>query len=94
MRALAQRYSRNSKLSKLPRWITQYLDPAHKTLSVLDAVAVARDFLKQLAQPRVRVWRSQPLCWYGRALSALCSRRMSVSPCLPRSRRSSEQPMQ
>ena len=30
----SQRYARQDKLKKLPRWITQYLDEAHRSLSV------------------------------------------------------------
>ncbi len=49
------RYSRADKRTKLPRWITQYLEPAHTNLSTDRAVTTARDFLKKMAQPRSKV---------------------------------------
>ncbi len=52
MPARPQRYSRPSRLNKLPKWITQYIDPAHKALSSVAASTVVRTFLKQMAQPR------------------------------------------
>lgn len=57
-----QRYSRIDKRRKLPQWITQYIDNAHLSLSTDQAVQVAQDFLKKMAQPRLKVsqqWLNQ-----------------------------------
>jgi len=47
-----QRYNRADRRNKLPRWIGQYLDTANINLSTDSAVHIARDFFKQMAQPR------------------------------------------
>mmetsp|Transcript_14369 Transcript_14369/g.23917 ORF Transcript_14369/g.23917 Transcript_14369/m.23917 type:complete len:770 (+) Transcript_14369:56-2365(+) len=46
-----KRYARADKRGKLPRWIGEYLKEAHLDLSVDMAVNVAREFLRQMAQP-------------------------------------------
>jgi len=51
----AQRYNRLDKRGKLPTWITQFMAPSHLNLSVESAVALARTFLKEIAQPIDRV---------------------------------------
>jgi len=46
------RFQRSDKRSKLPAWITNYLDKTHLNLSTDRAVAIAKEFLKAMAQPR------------------------------------------
>jgi DNA excision repair protein ERCC-2 len=46
-----KRYNRVDKRSKLPQWISQFLNEQHLNLSVDDAAAVVRTFLKEMAQP-------------------------------------------
>jgi DNA excision repair protein ERCC-2 len=46
------RYNRPQQRNKLPGWILQYLDKAHMNLSTERSLAVAKDFLKRMAQPR------------------------------------------
>ncbi|CAM9905147.1 unnamed protein product, partial [Phaeothamnion confervicola] len=45
------RYNRHDKRSKLPQWILQFLDESHLNLSVDTAVAVTKQFLREMAQP-------------------------------------------
>jgi DNA excision repair protein ERCC-2 len=46
------RFSRADKRSKLPAWITQYLDKSNLNLSTDRTITIVRDFLKKMAQPR------------------------------------------
>jgi len=46
-----KRYNKESKRSKLPPWITQFLAPSNLNLSTEEAVTVCREFLRELAQP-------------------------------------------
>jgi len=46
-----KRYSNQSKRSKLPPWITQFLEEANANLSTEEAVNVCKSFLKSIAQP-------------------------------------------
>lgn len=48
------RYSRADKRNKLPQWITQFMTPDTLNLSTDRALTIARDFLKQMAQPHNR----------------------------------------
>ncbi|CAM9725934.1 unnamed protein product, partial [Hapterophycus canaliculatus] len=45
------RYNRHDKRSKLPGWVLQFLDESHLNMSADNAVAMARMFLKDMAQP-------------------------------------------
>jgi len=45
------RYNRADKLKKLPRWITQFIEPEHFNCSTDRAVQACRDFMKKMAQP-------------------------------------------
>ena len=55
------RYGASDKRSKLPSWVRQFLPDSHLALSTDAAVHTARAFLKSLAQPRPREWKSTPL---------------------------------
>lgn len=46
-----KRYNNASKRSKLPPWITNFLEESNTNLSTEEAVAVARNFLRTIAQP-------------------------------------------
>ena len=46
-----KRYNNASKRSKLPPWITNFLEESNTNLSTEEAVAVARSFLRAIAQP-------------------------------------------
>lgn len=46
------RYGRADKTKKLPKWIMQYMDEAHRNLSTEVAMTIARKFLKEMGQPR------------------------------------------
>lgn len=48
---LLRRYQRADKRDKLPQWITSHLRDAHLNLSTDMMVHVARDFMRQMAQP-------------------------------------------
>ncbi|CAM9956964.1 unnamed protein product [Ectocarpus sp. 6 AP-2014] len=45
------RYNRHDKRSKLPGWVLQFLDETHLNMSADNAAAMARMFLKDMAQP-------------------------------------------
>ena len=45
------RYSKEDKRSKLPVWIQQFMTDAHSNLSTDVAMAAARTFLREMAQP-------------------------------------------
>jgi DNA excision repair protein ERCC-2 len=47
-----QRFQLADKRAKLPGWINQYLDKGHCNLSTDRALSVAKEFLKNMAQPR------------------------------------------
>jgi len=49
-----ERYSRIDKRRKLPQWIIQYIDNSHLSLSTDQAVQIVQDFLKKMAQPRLK----------------------------------------
>ncbi len=46
-----KRYGRVDKRSKLPQWISQFLNEGNLDLSIDAAISVSRSFLKELAQP-------------------------------------------
>ena len=46
-----KRYQRGDKRDKLPRWITSHLKDHHLNLSTDMLVAIARDFMRSMAQP-------------------------------------------
>ncbi len=46
-----KRYNRMDKRGKLPKWISDFLSPAHLNLSTDIAMDMARKFLKEMAQP-------------------------------------------
>ena len=46
-----QRYNRQDKRSKLPEWITQFLTDAQLNLSADMAITMAKQYLRQMAQP-------------------------------------------
>jgi len=46
-----KRYNNQSKRSKLPPWITQFLEESNANLSTEEAVNVCKSFLKNIAQP-------------------------------------------
>lgn len=46
-----QRFARQDKRSKLPRWINQYITDAHSNLSTDMAVVLAKKFIRQISQP-------------------------------------------
>ncbi len=46
-----KRYSRNDKLSKLPKWIMQSIIEGNLSLSTEMAVHIARKFFREMAQP-------------------------------------------
>lgn len=46
-----KRFSRADKRSKLPKWIQQYLAPSDMNLSTDMAVGLAKNFLRNMAQP-------------------------------------------
>jgi DNA excision repair protein ERCC-2 len=48
------RYNRLDKRKKLPGWITQFMTPETLNLSTANAVGMARDFFKSMAQPHNR----------------------------------------
>ena len=51
MLLIDKRYTHWDKRGKLPRWILDYLPDTHLNLSVEVAMSIARDFLKEMAQP-------------------------------------------
>ena len=62
------RYERVDKRRKLPQWVQQQLHPSRHSLSTDQAVSVAREFLKQMAQPftladqvGISLWRESDL---------------------------------
>jgi DNA excision repair protein ERCC-2 len=46
-----KRYQRHDKRDKLPRWITSHLSNAHLDLSTDMLVHIAREFMRNMAQP-------------------------------------------
>ena len=46
-----KRYQRADKRDKIPRWITSHLKDSHLNLSTDMLVAIARDFMRSMAQP-------------------------------------------
>lgn len=46
-----KRYQRHDKRDKLPKWITSHLSNAHLDLSTDMLVHIARDFMRNMAQP-------------------------------------------
>lgn len=46
-----KRYSRIDKRSKLPKWISQFMTDTHLNLSSDMAVSLAKNFLREMAQP-------------------------------------------
>lgn len=50
-----KRYGRVDKRSKLPQWISQFLNEGNLDLSIDAAISVSRSFLKEMAQPLDKV---------------------------------------
>uniref|UniRef100_A0A1I7XS96 General transcription and DNA repair factor IIH helicase subunit XPD n=1 Tax=Heterorhabditis bacteriophora TaxID=37862 RepID=A0A1I7XS96_HETBA len=50
-RRIFQRFSRQDKRGKLPRWMQEYLDTASTNLSIDEAVQLSRRWLTLMAQP-------------------------------------------
>ena len=46
-----QRYARNDKRTKMPKWIQSKIENANTNLATQDAVVAAKRFLRILAQP-------------------------------------------
>jgi DNA excision repair protein ERCC-2 len=46
-----KRYQSHDKRSKLPQWVLQFLPDAHANLTATLAVELARQFLREMAQP-------------------------------------------
>ena len=46
-----QRFARQDKRAKLPRWINQYITDAHSNLSTDMAVVLAKKFIRNISQP-------------------------------------------
>ena len=46
-----QRYARNDKRTKMPKWIQSKIESANTNLATQDAVVAAKRFLRILAQP-------------------------------------------
>eukprot|EP00929_Paragymnodinium_shiwhaense_P081395 TRINITY_DN42570_c0_g1_i1.p1 TRINITY_DN42570_c0_g1~~TRINITY_DN42570_c0_g1_i1.p1 ORF type:complete len:923 (-),score=134.80 TRINITY_DN42570_c0_g1_i1:7-2562(-) len=46
-----QRYARNDKRSKIPNWISSFIEPGHSVMATDNAVQVARRFLLEMSQP-------------------------------------------
>jgi len=55
-----QRFSRNDKRGKLPKWIQEHLKDSVCNLSTDEAVQCCKRFLREMAQPFTKVL--QPLC--------------------------------
>jgi len=49
-----KRYNRLDKRTKLPQWVQSFLTPVHLNLSTEVAVNMAKQFLKEMAQPWTR----------------------------------------
>jgi hypothetical protein len=56
-----QRYNRLDKRGKLPQWVQNFMSPAHLNLSTDMAVSLAKQFLREMAQPfsRVSIWENR-----------------------------------
>jgi len=54
-----QRFARNDKRGKLPKWIQEHLKETMCNLSTDEAVQCAKRFLREMAQPFTKV--AQPL---------------------------------
>ena len=46
-----QRFTKQDKRSKLPKWINQYIIEAHSNMSTDMAVSLAKKFIRQISQP-------------------------------------------
>jgi len=46
-----QRFSRDDKLRKLPKWIQENMNKSVMNLSIEEAVQISKKFLRQMAQP-------------------------------------------
>lgn len=47
----SQRFARQDKRAKLPRWINQYITEAHSNLSTDMAIALSKKFIRTISQP-------------------------------------------
>lgn len=47
----AQRFARQDKRAKLPRWINQYITEAHSNLSTDMAIVLSKLFIRSISQP-------------------------------------------
>ena len=47
----SQRFARQDKRSKLPKWINQYIIEAHSNMSTDMAISLAKKFIRQISQP-------------------------------------------
>ena len=46
-----QRFARQDKRAKLPRWINQYIIEAHSNMSTDMAISLSKKFIRQISQP-------------------------------------------
>jgi len=46
-----KRYNRLDKRGKLPQWVQNFMTPAHLNLSTDMGVSLAKNFLREMAQP-------------------------------------------
>lgn len=53
LKNLFQRYSKNDKREKLPKWIRNYFESNHLNMSIDLALYEARHYFKKMAQPFV-----------------------------------------
>jgi len=58
---VVQRFSRNDKRGKLPKWIQEHLKDSVYNLSTDEAVQCTKRFLREMAQPFTKVLKS--LCF-------------------------------
>jgi DNA excision repair protein ERCC-2 len=48
---LIQRFARQDKRSRLPKWINQYIIEAHSNMSTDMAISLSKKFIRQISQP-------------------------------------------
>ena len=86
------RYSKHDKRSKLPAWIQQFMTETLSNLSTDLAMACARQFLREMAQPvtnrrNVSLSEQELMCSHGyvdhKSLDGIDQRLASLNPELP-----------
>lgn len=73
-----KRYQRGDKRDKLPRWITSHLPDSHLNLSTDMLISIAREFMREMAQPFDRGSVGESLLSKA-AVDALEAKRANVS---------------